>query len=146
MKFIKTILNNTLVLLCILFTFSCSSDDGVVSCFPIGNVNRTINLNLPLYYNLNNPGGWIYLEGPTSGTRGIIVVNTGSGFKAYDRNAPHICPTSNSTLYVVDGLKMFCKEDGSEWILTTGEPIKIANRAPRTYQVIPYGDQLVITN
>lgn len=146
MKFIKTILNNFLVVLMFLFTFSCSSDEGVVSCVPVGNVSRSINLNLPLYFNLNNPGGWIYLEGVNSGTRGLIVVNVGSGYKAYDRNAPHICPTNKSTIFVKDDLKMVCEEDGSEWILTSGQPTKIANRSPRTYQVIVNGNQLLITN
>jgi nitrite reductase/ring-hydroxylating ferredoxin subunit len=146
MKFIKTILNNILVVLSIMFTFSCSSDDGVVSCVPVGNINRTINLNLPLYSILNNPGAWIYLEGINTGTRGLIIVNTGSGFKAYDRNAPHICPTSKTTIYVKEDIKMVCDEDGSEWILTSGQPTKVANRSPRTYQVIANGTQLFITN
>ena len=146
MKFIKTILNKVLLLLVLFTAFSCSSDDGTVSCVPITTVSKSINLNLPLYVNLNNPGGWVYLDGVNTGSRGLIVVNTGVGYKAYDRNAPHICPTAKSTIYVVDNIKMFCEEDGSEWILTTGQPTKIANRAPRTYQVIRSGDQLFITN
>ncbi len=146
MKFIKTFLNNILVILFISFTYSCSSDDGVVSCVPVGNVNRTVNLNLPLYSTLNNPGAWVYLEGINTGTRGLIVVNTGSGFKAYDRNAPHICPTANTTIYVKEDIKMVCDEDGAEWILTSGQPTKVANRSPRTYQVIANGNQLYITN
>ena len=99
-----------------LFIASCSSDEGTVSCVPIGNVNRVINLNLPLYSNLNNPGAWIYVEGVNAGTRGLIVVNVGAGFKVYDRNAPHICPTNKSTIYVQDDIKMVCEEDGAEWI------------------------------
>ncbi|WP_322969043.1 hypothetical protein [Faecalibacter sp. LW9] len=147
MKFIKTILNNVLVLLFpFLLLNACKTDDGTVSCVPFTTVSRTINLNLPLYVNLNNPGGWAYIDGINSGSRGLIVVNTGIGFKAYDRNAPHICPTQNSTIYVKDDIKMVCDEDGSEWILTTGQPTKLANRAPRTYQAILNGNQLIITN
>ena len=129
-----------------LFIASCSSDEGTVSCVPIGNVNRVINLNLPLYSNLNNPGAWIYVEGVNAGTRGLIVVNVGAGFKVYDRNAPHICPTNKSTIYVQDDIKMVCEEDGAEWILTSGQPTKVANRSPRTYQVVTNGNQLIITN
>ena len=129
-----------------LFIVSCSSDEGTVSCVPVGNVSRTINLNLPLYSTLNNPGSWIYLEGVNAGNRGLIVVNVGAGFKAYDRNAPHICPTNKSTIYVQDDIKMVCEEDGAEWILTSGQPTKVANRSPRTYQVITNGNQLIITN
>jgi len=147
MRFIKTILNKKFLLLILLvITYSCKSDDGTVSCVPFSTVSRTINLNLPLYVNLNNPGGWAYIDGVNSGTRGLIVVNTGVGFNAYDRNAPHICPTPNSTIYVKDDIKMVCDEDGSEWILTTGQPTKVANRAPRTYQVIANGNQILITN
>ena len=125
---------------------SCLSDEGTVSCVPVGTVSKTINLNLPLYLNLNNPGAWVYVEGVNTGTRGLIVVNVGSGFKAYDRNAPHICPTANTTIYVKDDIKMVCDEDGSEWILTSGQPTKVANRSPRTYQVTVDGNQLIITN
>ncbi|MBF0598071.1 hypothetical protein IM532_11580 [Faecalibacter sp. WQ 117] len=130
----------------ILTLLNCQSDDGTVSCVPSYTISKSINLSMPLYVNLNNPGGWIYLEGINTGSRGLIVVNTGVGYKAYDRNAPHICPTGKSTIYVKDNLKMVCDEDGSEWILTTGQPTKVANRSPRTYQVIANGNQLLITN
>lgn len=140
------ILNNVLLTLFSLTFLACSSDEGTVSCVPTVNIYQSINLNLPLYYNLNNPGGWIYLEGINTGTRGLIVVNTGSGFKVYDRNAPHICPTAKSTIYVKDDIKMVCDEDGSEWILTSGQPTKVANRGPRTYLATLNGNQLIITN
>ncbi|WP_228063726.1 hypothetical protein [Faecalibacter rhinopitheci] len=146
MKFIKTILNSVSFVFIILTLLNCQSDDGTVSCVPSYTISKSINLSMPLYVNLNNPGGWIYLEGINTGSRGLIVVNTGVGYKAYDRNAPHICPTGKSTIYVKDNLKMVCDEDGSEWILTTGQPTKVANRSPRTYQVIANGNQLLITN
>ncbi|WP_313376837.1 hypothetical protein [Chishuiella sp.] len=147
-QFIKIILNKV-VILTLLFTIlqSCSSDDGTVSCVPLTTVNVVVNTSLPLYSNLNNSGGWAYISGAQAGTRGIIVVRTASGYKAYDRNAPHICPTENSILVVENDIKILCKEDGAEWILLTGQPIKIANRAPRTYQVFNNGNGiLTITN
>lgn len=135
-EFIKTILNKVLFLGALLLIFqSCNTDDGTVSCVPLTTVNVAINTTLPLYANLNNPGGWVYVNGTMAGTRGIIVVRTASGYKAYDRNAPHICPTEKSTLYVEEDIKIVCKEDGAEWMLLTGQPTKVANRAPRTYQV-----------
>jgi len=147
-QFIKIILNKVVILL-ILFSSlqSCSSDDGTVSCVPLTTVSVVLNTTLPLYSNLNNPGGWVYVNGVTAGTRGIIVVRTASGYKAYDRNAPHICPTENSTLVVENDIKIVCKEDGAEWILLTGQPTKVANRAPRTYQVFNnVNGVLTITN
>lgn len=135
-EFIKIILNKLVLFMAFILIFqSCNSDDGTVNCVPTTTVNVVINTNLPLYSALNNPGGWIYFSGATAGTRGIIVVRTASGYKAYDRNAPHICPAEKTTLYVKDDIKMVCDADGSEWMLLTGQPTKVANRAPRTYQV-----------
>ena len=140
-QFIKTILNKV-ILVCVFASLfqGCNSDDGAVSCVPNP-------INLPLYSNLNNPGGWVYVEGATAGSRGLIVVRTASGFKAYDRNAPHICPGAETTLYVKNDISIVCDADNSEWILLTGQPTKVANRAPRTYQVyVNANGTLTITN
>lgn len=135
-EFIKMILNKAVLLLAFILIFqSCNSDDGTVSCVPITTVSVSINTTLPLYSDLNNPGGWVYVNGPMAGTRGILVIRTASGYRAYDRNAPHICPAEKTTLYVKDDIKIVCDADGSEWMLLTGQPTKVANRAPRMYQV-----------
>ncbi len=112
---------------------SCSSRDDTVNCFPEVNINVVLNLNLPAYQNLQNVGGWIYVDEQSSGTRGLIVVKTTTGFKIYDRNAPHICPDSSTTLIVENSVKITCPKDGAEWILLTGEPIKVSQLAPKTY-------------
>lgn len=142
------ILNKILLLGTFILIFqSCNSDDGAVSCVPITTVSVSININLPLYSDLNNPGGWVYVNGATAGSRGLIVVRTASGYKAYDRNAPHICPTDKTTLFVEEDIRIVCKEDGAEWMLLTGQPTKVANRAPRTYQVyVNSNGILTITN
>lgn len=148
-QFIKTILNKV-ILVCVFASLfqGCNSDDGAISCVPNPIVNVTINTSLPLYSNLNNPGGWVYVSTVTAGSKGIIVVNVGGNrYKAYDRNAPHICPGEKTTLVVKDDIKMVCEADGAEWILLTGQPTKVANRAPRTYQVyVNANGTLTITN
>lgn len=147
-QFIKTILNKV-ILVCVFASLfqGCNSDDGVVSCVPNTIVNVSININLPLYSNLNNPGGRVYVDGATAGSRGLIVVRTASGFKAYDRNAPHICPGEKTTLVVKEDIKIVCEADGAEWILLTGQPTKVAYRAPKTYQVyVNTNGTLTITN
>ena len=148
-KFIKTILNKV-ILVCVFASLfqGCNSDDGAVSCVPNPIVNVTINTSLPLYSNLNNPGGWVYVSTVTAGSKGIIVVNVGGNrYKAYDRNAPHICPGAETTLYVKNDISIVCDADNSEWILLTGQPTKVANRAPRTYQVyVNANGTLTITN
>ncbi len=129
----------------LVFTASCSDDDGQKNCNPEYLISASINVILPLYSELETRG-WTYVGGEGTGTRGIIVVKTTSGYKAYDRNAPHICPTTNSTLEVLDDIKLYCAEDGAEWILLTGQPIHTADRAPRVYQAVRNGDIITIFN
>lgn len=111
---------------------SCGSERDTVSCFPENHISTVLNLNLPAYQNLQTSGGWIYVNEQGSGSRGLIIVRTNNGYKVYDRNAPHICPDTNTTL-TVDNLKIRCAKDGAEWILYTGEPIHIAQVPPKTY-------------
>ena len=112
---------------------SCSNREETISCFPNTQINVVLNLNLPTYYTLQNVGGWIYVNEQQAGTRGLIVVRTTNGFKVYDRNAPHLCPDSNTTLSVENDIKIVCPKDGAEWITITGEPTKIAQVPPKTY-------------
>lgn len=116
-----------------LIPFSCKDREETVNCFPLNDINVVLNLNLPAYQNLQNVGGWIYVDEQSSGTRGLIVVRTTNGFKIYDRNAPHICPDDNTTLNVTENIKIFCPKDGAEWILLTGQPTNIATVPPKTY-------------
>ena len=114
---------------------SCGRTQDTVSCFPSSPINVTLNLNLPAYYNLNNTGGWIYINEQQSGTRGLIAVRTsGSSFKIYDRNAPHLCPDTNTTLEVKDNISIVCPKDDAKWILLTGQPAnQITGLPPKTY-------------
>jgi hypothetical protein len=112
---------------------SCRERDDTVSCFPNSIISVQLNLSLPQYYELQTVGGWIYVDEQQSGTRGLIVVRTTSGFKVYDRNAPHLCPDTDTTLEVKNGTAVYCPQDGAEWILITGQPSKVAKTAPKTY-------------
>ncbi len=112
---------------------SCRNHEDTVSCFPSIPINVTLDLNLAGYYDLQNTGGWMYIDELQSGTRGLIVVRNGNDFKAYDRNAPHLCPDSNTTLEVKDGIKIICPKDGAEWMLLSGQPTAVANVPPKTY-------------
>lgn len=113
---------------------SCRTEEPTVACFPSTPINVTIDLNYPSYFNLQNVNGWIYLDEQQSGTKGLIIVNTGNGFKVYDRNAPHLCPDGDQTkLEVVDNIKIKCPKDQAEWILLTGQPTEVASIPPKTY-------------
>ena len=116
---------------------SCRNHEDTVSCFPSVPINVTLNLNLAGYYHLQNIGGWMYIDELQSGTRGLIVVRTNNintPFLVFDRNAPHLCPDSNTTLEVKDGFKIICPKDGAEWMLLTGEPIAVSPVRPKMYQ------------
>ncbi len=115
------------------FNSSCSERDQTVSCFPDSSISVQLNLSLPSYYELQNVGGWVYINEVGSGTRGLIVVRVSSGFKVYDRNAPHICPDTDTTLEVKNGTSVYCPKDDAEWILITGQPTAVANVSPKTY-------------
>ncbi|WP_370898561.1 hypothetical protein [Chryseobacterium gossypii] len=113
---------------------SCGSSEDTVSCFPDTPINVSLNLNFPAYYSLNQVGGWVYIDQQQSGTRGLIVVRASdTTFKVYDRNAPHICPDTNTTLEVQDNIRVVCPKDNAQWILLTGQPTAVANVPPKTY-------------
>lgn len=112
---------------------SCSERNDTVSCFPDSVISVQLNLNLPSYYILQTVGSWVYVNEVGSGTRGLIVVRITSGFKVYDRNAPHLCPDADTTLEVKNGTAVYCPKDKAEWILITGQPTAVASVPPKTY-------------
>ena len=132
-KILSKIYTIPLIFSLLTVVFSCSEREQTVDCFPKTFISVQLDLKLTSYQKLQNVGGWIYVDEQSSGTRGLIVVRTSNGFIAYDRNAPHLCPSSNSTLEVTEDIKITCKADSSEWILLTGQPTKVAKIAPKMY-------------
>lgn len=124
-----------LIISILTFNNSCSERNETVSCFPNSTVSVQLNLSLPLYYKLQTVGSWVYVNEVGAGTRGLIVVRTTTGFKVYDRNAPHICPDTDTTLEVKNDTSVYCPKDGSQWILITGQPTdnSAAKIPPKTY-------------
>ncbi|MCW3161934.1 hypothetical protein [Chryseobacterium oryctis] len=126
----------TLLTVSILPIQSCGKREDTVNCFPSSPINVTINLNLPAYFALNQVGGWKYIDEQQSGTRGLIVVRASdTTFKVYDRNAPHICPDTNTTLEVKDNISIICPKDNAKWMLLTGQPADGSSTSlpPKTY-------------
>ncbi|KQR93917.1 hypothetical protein ASG01_07685 [Chryseobacterium sp. Leaf180] len=120
----------------ILTVNSCGNREDTVSCFPIVPIAVNLNLNLPLYNNLNYVGLPVYIDEQQSGTRGLIVVRTSdnpANFKVYDRNAPHICPDNNTTLIIKDNISIVCPKDNATWILISGQPTSVTSLPPKTY-------------
>lgn len=89
-RHLRTIGLSAIVVLLILT--SCNGDDEDERV-PRIQTDFTINLDLPEYNILLNPGGWLYLTG---GSRGIIVYRVNNDeFAAFDRhctyNVPEAC-------------------------------------------------------
>lgn len=102
----------------------------MVSCqkkknYPIPNlpVNIVINLNLPSYQNLNNPGGWAYVNG---GSKGIVVYRNFDEFVALDRHTT-VYPDSICAVAVVDSVNNFILTDPcseAQYSITNGTVLK----------------------
>ncbi|OCA76748.1 hypothetical protein BBI01_21510 [Chryseobacterium artocarpi] len=113
-----------------LSTNSCGSREDTVSCFPSVPINVTL---LPNNYNDLATKQWTYVNMDGAGTRGLIVVKVGvNAYRAYDRNAPHICPDSNTTLKV-DFPIVTCPKDNAKWNILSGEPLEISPLPLKSY-------------
>ncbi len=119
-----------------IITTSCRDDDENERV-PRIQTDITLNLNLPEYNILLNPGGWLYLTG---GSRGIIVYRINNDeFSAFDRhctfNVPEACRVfvdENSGLTAKDTL--CC---GSVFEIITGNVVE----GPAQFQLQPFQTQ-----
>ena len=77
-----------------------------------------INMNLPLYSNLQYVSNAVYY--PNAGIRGIYIFNTGNGYNAFDAACPNQPLTDCSTM-TIDGINLICPCDSEEYSLFTGQ-------------------------
>jgi len=99
----------------------CKKDRNDEIYVPRVATNVTININLPEFSALSNPGGWAYVLG---GSRGIIVYRASTTeFSAFDRHCPY---------NVIEGCKVSILEGSiveddecchSQFEIITGIPI-----------------------
>ncbi len=99
----------------------CNNDDNRNQNPYLPNYNFSIDINkeLPLYADLNFTGNPVYINQAGIGINGIIVMNTGSGYTAFDA----MCPNQNITscsLLEIDGINAICPCDNVEYNLFTG--------------------------
>ncbi|MBA4745004.1 MAG: hypothetical protein H2058_07085 [Muricauda sp.] len=109
-----------------------------------------INLNLPLYNDLQYPLNPIYVGNTGVGTRGAFVINTGSGFMAWEASCPNHAPNDCSTM-TIDGQNVVCSCEGYTYELTTGLLWSTPDDENRYYGLLPYratqsGNVVVISN
>ena len=93
------------------------------------NVNYEVNLNLPQFNALNFSGNSVYI--PSQGNLGLIVVNAGSSFLAWDAADPNIIPEDCSRLQI-DGFNAAssCDDPPNSYSLVTGQPLEGDLRYP----------------
>ena len=110
------------IIIILLSMLSCNDDTSDTNSFlPNRNVNLQLDLNLPLYSDLQIMGEYIELNENIGGIRGLIIYNTGTGFVAFDRACPHIslqeCGVMN-----VEGIYMVCACDDKRFQIIDGAP------------------------
>lgn len=115
------------------FLFSCEKND-TNDLLPDFKVNKTIDLNLPQYIDLNTPSGWAYASG---GIQGLFIQNSGIGnppYKAFERACPNY--DCNSPMIFDGSLKLKCPCDNSEYSIIDGSPQTAGNsHFAREYRV-----------
>lgn len=112
------------ILILIIVSFSCSKD-SIRNNNPYLPTYRftssTINLTLPLYSTLQFPGNAIeYTEVGVGILNKVLIINTGSGFLAFDAACPNQSLTSCSEMELV-GIKAECPCDGAQYSLYSGQ-------------------------
>lgn len=79
---------------------------------------KTINLNLPQYDNLNYNGGAVYLS--SGGIKGLILFNFSNQIFAWEASCPNQYPSSCTTMEI-DAVQTVCNCDDYKYSLATGQ-------------------------
>ncbi len=141
-----------LALSLLLLVVGCSKDDGQrnPNLQEIG-FRFEINLNLPLYSPLTNPGSPVYISSNGVGIRGVFVMNTGFNvFRAFEASCPNQPPSSCSTMEQ-EGQNAVCPCDDFEFSLFTGQLLNRPDDGNRYYDMLEYraqfsGNTVIISN
>ncbi len=112
-----------------------------------------INLNLPLYNNLNTIGNPIYIGNTGIGTRGVFVMRAGLGgaqYVAWEASCPNHAPNSCSTM-TINGQNAVCSCEDYTYSLFTGQQLDRPNDGNRYYDLLFYratqsGNTVIISN
>ena len=116
-------MKNGLILVIALFLlFSCDKNDtnNGNPYLPNTSFSIQINTNLPTYSNLQFPSNAVKINQANVGIRGIIVFNTGTGFRAFDGACPNQVVATCSTL-TLSGINATCPCDSAVYSLFTAQ-------------------------
>jgi len=114
MNYMKHVLILIVILIC-----SCSKNEINRNPY-LQNISfeKTINLNLPQYDDLNYNGGAVYLN--SGGIKGLTLFNFSNQIFAWEASCPNQYPSSCSTMKI-DGVQTVCNCDDYKYSLATGQ-------------------------
>lgn len=131
-----------LLLLILPFFLSCGNDDYSNNnrYLPNYNFSREIDLNLPQFSQLRYPSNPVYISQAGLGINGVIVMNTGNSFVAYEASCPNQELNSCSIIDQNDfnGINAVCPCDNVEYNLFTGlatTPVEFSLKPYRVEQL-----------
>ena len=103
-------------------------------------------MNLPQYNNLLFTSNSVFVS--SAANSGLIVVNVGTGYLAWDAADPNHVPNSCGTLAIDGVLGVCCCDDGNTYSLFTGQPMEnpYLRCALKSYPVTRSGNTLYISN
>ena len=140
------------VLPLLILLVACSNDRSQRNPFlPEINFRFEIDLNLPLYSPLNNPGSPVYVSSGGVGIRGAFVMNTGFDvFRVFEATCPNHIPSGCSTM-AIDGQNAVCSCEDFEYSLFTGQQLGRPDDGMQYFDMLEYaarlnGNVLVISN
>lgn len=136
----------------LIFLLSCSNDRSQRNPFlQEVNFRIEIDLNLPLYSPLTNPGSPVYISSGGVGIRGAIVINTGFDvFRVFEATCPNHSPSGCSTM-TIQGQNAICSCEDFEYSLFTGQQLGRPDDGMQYFDMLEYaarlnGNILVISN
>jgi nitrite reductase/ring-hydroxylating ferredoxin subunit len=139
-----------LILLLLIVPFLIHCDDENFNNYnpylPSYQFSVTINMSLPSYSILKFASNAKLVLDQGGGVNGIIVFNTGSGYRAFDSSCPNQELTSCSMLQI-SGFNVVCPCDDVQYSLFTGQAVGTQTQYPlKSYRVEQNGDILRIYN
>ena len=130
------------LIVAIIAVSACQEDNTINNrnpFVPVYNFSYSINLDLPLYSDLNSTGNAQFIFASGVGTNGVIVFNKGlNDFVAYEASCPNQYLSECSRLEI-DGNNVICPCDDVSYNLFLGVP---PTASGLKYGLIPYRAQL----
>jgi nitrite reductase/ring-hydroxylating ferredoxin subunit len=124
------------VILAVTALISCSGDSYVTRnpYLNAGNFSAPIDMSLPAYNNLRYTANPVVVNVDGWGINGLIVMNTGSGYVAWENSCPNQELSSCSVLRV-SGAYATCPCDNVQYSLFTGQPTTPMKYNLKAYRV-----------